>query len=189
MSEWNNSFMLFNKSLINDEVSYSIKEYIRQFKARFDNSVDIGMLDDYYMNSMDYDKFIVNEESISDTINIRKIIKKYDFELGVDYIVIQKPKSFSMLITPFKSSCYIKMTPLCFKKILLMSGNSLYIKYFIFLETVIQNYETYQKMYNRKTLLDAQRKIKLLEKKIREDKIKDSMEEFKDEFDFSSDSS
>jgi hypothetical protein len=69
-----------------------------------------------------------------------------------------------------------------------MSGNTLYVKYFIFLETVIQNYEEYQKMFNRKTLLDAQRKIKILEKKIREDKIKNGMADFNNEFDFSSDS-
>ena len=171
MSNWNSMFISFNKSLVSDEIFYSIKDYIKQFKARFNNDIDIGILDDYYMSSVDYDKFIVNEESVSETIDIRKIIKKYEFELGVDYIIIQKPKTFSKIISPFKSNNIIKMTPLCFKKILILSGNNIYINYFIFLETVIQNYEEYQKMFNRKTLLDAKKKIKSLERQIQKKSI------------------
>lgn len=187
-------FISFNKSLINDEIFYSIKDYIKQFKAKFNNEVDIGMMDDYYMSSADYDKFIVSEESISETINIKKIIKKYDFQLGVDYILVQKPKTFSNVISPFKSNNSIKMTPLCFKKILILSGNNIYINYFIFLETVMQSYEEYQKMFNRKTLLEAQKKIKLLERKIQKKNINkcitgNSVNFNEDDFSFFSDSS
>lgn len=194
MSNWNSMFISFNKSLINDEIFYSIKDYIKQFKAKFNNEVDIGMMDDYYMSSADYDKFIVSEESISETINIKKIIKKYDFQLGVDYILVQKPKTFSNVISPFKSNNSIKMTPLCFKKILILSGNNIYINYFIFLETVMQSYEEYQKMFNRKTLLEAQKKIKLLERKIQKKNINkcitgNSVNFNEDDFSFFSDSS
>ncbi len=194
MSNWNSMFVSFNRSLINDEIFYSIKDYIKQFKAKFNNDIDIGMMDDYYMSSVDYDKFIVNEESISETIDIKKIIKKYDFQLGIDYILVQKPKTFSNVISPFKSSNSVKMTPLCFKKILILSGNNIYINYFIFLETVMQNYEEYQKMFNRKTLLDAQKKIKLLERKIQKKNINkcltgSSVNFNEDEFSFFSDSS
>ncbi len=194
MSNWNSMFVSFNRSLINDEIFYSIKDYIKQFKAKFNNDIDIGMMDDYYMSSIDYDKFIVNEESISETIDIKKIIKKYDFQLGIDYILVQKPKTFSNVISPFKSSNSVKMTPLCFKKILILSGNNIYINYFIFLETVMQNYEEYQKMFNRKTLLDAQKKIKLLERKIQKKNINkcltgSSVNFNEDEFSFFSDSS
>jgi hypothetical protein len=194
MSNWNSMFISFNKSLLNDEIFYSIKDYIKQFKAKFNNEVDIGMMDDYYMSSADYDKFIVSEESISETINIKKIIKKYDFQLGVDYILVQKPKTFSNVISPFKSNNSIKMTPLCFKKILILSGNNIYINYFIFLETVMQSYEEYQKMFNRKTLLEAQKKIKLLERKIQKKNINkcitgNSVNFNEDDFSFFSDSS
>lgn len=191
---WNSTFLAFNKSLVNDEVFYSIKEYIKQFKSRFNNDLDISMLDDYYMSSCEYDKFIVSEESISEIIPLRKIIKKFNFEVGLDYIMINKPYNFSNLVSPFKSSYSIKLTPVAFKKILLLSGNSNYMNYFIFLETVIQNYEEYQKLFNRKTLIEAQQKIKFLERKIRKDCIKKNLEketglEMEFNFDFSSDSS
>ncbi len=193
MSPWNSSFVSFNKTLVNDEIFYTIKEYIKQFKCRFSNDIDISMLEDYYLSSGDYDKFIVSEESISETLQIRKIIKRYRFELGVDYIVQKKTKPYNLskLVSPFKSDSCIKLTPIAFKKVLILSGNSIYMNYFIFLETAIQNYEEYQKMFNRKTLLDAQQKIKSLERKIRKESIKnDIKKDFAEfNFDFSSDSS
>lgn len=192
-ASWGSSFHLFNQSLINDEIFYTIKDYIKQFKCRFSNDIDISMLDDYYMSSCDYDKFIVSEDSVSETIELRKIIKRYEFELGVDYIIQKKIRTnnFSLLLSPFKSDSCIKMTPLAFKKVLLLSGNSIYMNYFIFLETVVQNYEEYQKLFNRKTLMEAKQKIKVLERKIRKDTIKNDMKNTASEFnfDFSSDSS
>lgn len=192
-ASWGSSFHLFNQSLINDEIFYTVKDYIKQFKCRFSNDIDISMLDDYYMSSCDYDKFIVSEESVSETIELRKIIKRYDFELGVDYIIQKKIRTnnLSVLLSPFKSESCIKMTPLAFKKVLLLSGNSIYMNYFIFLETVVQNYEEYQKLFNRKTLMEAKQKIKVLERKIRKDTIKNDMKSTASEFnfDFSSDSS
>lgn len=190
---WGSSFYLFNQSLINDEIFYTVKDYIKQFKCRFSNDIDISMLDDYYMSSCDYDKFIVSEDSVSETIELRKIIKRYEFELGVDYIVQKKIKEsgFSSILNPFKSESCIKMTPLAFKKVLLLSGNSIYMNYFIFLETVVQNYEEYQKLFNRKTLMEATQKIKLLERKIRKDSIRNDIKNTASDFnfDFSSDSS
>lgn len=199
-------FLDFNKILVNDEIYYSIKEYIVQFKTRFCGDVDLNMLDNYNLTSGDHDQFTVSEEHISEMIEVRKIIKKYKFEIGLDFISTNKLKNnISLLnkLNPFFDKHYIKLTPNSFKKVLILSGNNIYLEYFLFLETIIQNYEEYQKLFNRKTIIDSKKRIKTLEIKIQAHEINKYIENGEpvknnlnsnnyldfNEYDFSSDSS
>ncbi len=202
----NSVFLDFNKILVNDKIYYSIKEYIVQFKTRFCGDIDLNMLDNYNLTSRDHDQFTVSEEHISEMIDVRKIIKKYRFEIGLDFISTNKLKNnISALnkLNPFFDKYYIKLTPNSFKKVLILSGNNVYLEYFLFLETIIQNYEEYQKLFNRKTIIDSKKRIQTLEIKIQAHEINKYIENGEsmknhiksnnyldiNEYDFSSDSS
>lgn len=196
----NSVFLDFNKILVNDEIYYSIKEYIVQFKTRFCGDIDLSMLDNYNLCSGENDQFVVSEEHISEMIEVRKIIKKYRFDIGIDFISTNKLKhniSFFKKINPLFDKYYIKLTPNAFKKVLILSGNNIYLEYFLFLETIIQNYEDYQKLFNRKTIMESKKRIQTLEIKIQANEINKYIENGDynkhdinmNEFDFSSDSS
>jgi len=165
-------FTEFNKSLVADGVLYSIKEYITQFKSRFCNDIDISMLNNYYLNSSDSDRFTIKQEDISPTIKIEKIIKMYPglFEIGIDYIITEhkyeKKSLASSIINLISKDRRIILTPHAFKKIMIMSGNTNYINYFLFTENIIQQYDSYQIMFNKRTLIDSKKKIDELEFKI-----------------------
>lgn len=161
------NFENFNKTLIGDDILYSVKDYVKQFKNRFSNDIDITLLDNYFLSNLDNDKFIVDENNIPEIIDFKKIIKKYKFEAGIDYVYTKEKKDTKLPFISLYKKKY-KLTPISFKRVLILSGHKTYLNYFMFLETVIQNYENYQKMYLRKTVNDKEDKINQLQLRLNE---------------------
>jgi hypothetical protein len=161
------NFENFNKTLIGDDILYSVKDYVKQFKNRFSNEIDITLLDNYFLSNLENDKFVVDENNIPEIIDFKKIIKKYNFEAGVDYVYTkEKIETFVPFISFYKKK--YKLTPNSFKRVLILSGHKIYLNYFMFLESVIQNYENYQKMYLRKTVNEKTEKINELQMRLQE---------------------
>lgn len=161
------NFEDFNKTLLSDDILYSVKDYVKQFKNRFNNDIDITLLDDYFLSSFNNDKFIVEENNIPEIINFKKILKMHDFTAGIDYIwTKEKKESIIPFISLYKKK--YKLTPLAFKRVLILSGHRPFMHYFMFLESIIQNYEIYQKMHLRKTVCEKENKINELQLKLQD---------------------
>jgi hypothetical protein len=142
----------FNNDLARDDIEYDIRDYMEQFRARFGYHIDTSIFD----NESNDNRFIIDEEKVSPVINIKKIVKSHDFELGLDYILVRIPSKWM----PREK---IKLTVRAYKKVLMLSGNKIYIDYFLFLDEMFHNYARYQKMLQRKTIIDSRKKIKDLQ--------------------------
>jgi len=140
----------FNKDLAQEEVLFDIKEYMSQVKLRFGVNVDLGLYDSTFSGN----EFSLTEEMVPGGIDIRKILKSKKFKNGVDYIVVRRSKK----ICWFHDTQY-RMTGNALKKALLMSGESEYVNYFLFIESIVRNYYQYQKQYERKTMLESKKKL------------------------------
>lgn len=147
----------FNKDLANDDMIYDIKEYMNQIKLRFSINVDLKLYDN---SNSKTNEFLITEDMAPNGIDIRKILKSSNFKNGVDYIIVNTGHKKHW----FSSSTQYRMTGSALKKCLLMSGEEEYINYFLFLDEIVRNYYHYQKIYERKTMLESKKKIENLEK-------------------------
>jgi len=147
----------FNKDLANDDMIYDIKEYMNQIKLRFSINVDLKLYDN---SNSKTNEFLITEDMAPNGIDIRKILKSNNFKNGIDYIVVHIGHKKHW----FSSNTQYRMTGAALKKCLLMSGEEEYINYFLFLDEIVRNYYHYQKIYERKTILESKKKIENLEK-------------------------
>lgn len=164
----NDSFYLFNLDLIKDGISYSIKDYIVIFRDKFYYNIELSIGDINFLVKQD-NEFCVKESSLPKSINLKKIIKKYDMIEGVDFIKSKEFKHSRYLFMSGYKLSYI-ITPKIYKKILILSDNK-FVNYYLFLEKSINAYQDYQLIYNRNTLLQKNEKIQELNNRLVEKEL------------------
>ena len=137
----------FNHTLIGNDAYYTINDYLEVYQEHFypgDNLSKIHL----FVNRFTSNEFCILESELPGTMNIRKIIRRHTLEEGVDFVI---SKEFYHSRWPLMSG-YRKIhlfTPSAFKKLLVLSGDSRFVKYYVFLDNVIAAYARYQSMHAR----------------------------------------
>lgn len=182
----NSSSYLFNIELVKDGVSYSIKEYLNVFRDKFCPEIDLSIGDINFLLNKD-SGFCIKEDNLPGTINLKKLIKKYDMIDGKDYVKTKEFKHSPYFLMSGYRNTYL-INPKMYKKILLLS-NSKFVEYYLFLEQSINAYQEYQNLYIRETIIQKDEKIKelnnmLYEKELQLTKMRNSVNIFNQDINY-----
>ncbi len=154
----------FNNRLLDDEVPYSLREYMVAYQNMFYPGDDYMKLNSF-VNTHSGDDFTMDERSLPGTIHsVTSKLQRYGFIEGIDYMYnrnVMIKKNWLSRSKPVRM-----FTPVAFKKLLLISGDYRFINYYVFLDQVIDAYSLYQILYARSEARRKEHQVAIMQEKL-----------------------
>jgi hypothetical protein len=151
VSTFNNKLLTTGRPSLGEGSSHADHFDLKDYMYAFQNYFFPG--DDYmkiysFVSHCGSGDFCMREENLPMvTCLSSKHLEKYDIMEGADYKVVSKHSKHSPWYRRYQKTKVF--TPVAFKKVLLLSGDSRFVNYYIFLDQVIDAYTEYQLAYAR----------------------------------------